>query len=135
MFAVLGGEDSLRSELDSVEYYNIEDDEWSEGPPMQEARFHPCAVFDKRIGNLMVLGGAGGSIATNTVEVHVGRTLSVVAFALIFSGLQALVGATEWGWAADMNDARQGAACATLGDYVYVCGGRCSSTESMLLCF
>ena len=61
MFAVLGGEDSLRSELDTVEYYNVEDDEWSEGPPMQEARFHPCAVFDKRIGNLMVFGGLVGA--------------------------------------------------------------------------
>lgn len=67
LFAVLGGEDSLRSELDSVEYYIIDDDKWVYGQPMQEARFHPCAGIagDK----LMVMGGAGGSIATNTVEV------------------------------------------------------------------
>jgi hypothetical protein len=68
-FCVLGGEDELRSDLDSIEYYNTVTDEWRWGPPMQEARFHPCAVLDQKHERLVVMGGAGGGIVTNTVEV------------------------------------------------------------------
>lgn len=80
---------------------------------MQEARFHPClgtipypakGGSPKKGGRLCVIGGADGSLALNTCEVLDPETQT-------------------WGWVADMNDARQGAACATLGNNMFVCGG------------
>jgi len=114
VFCVLGGEDLLRGEVDSIEYYNEEQDTWVFGPALQEPRFHPCAGLipypvkptesPKAGTRLCVVGGANGSIAVNTAEVLPHDE-------------------TSWSWVADMNDARQGAGCATVGKHLYVCGG------------
>jgi len=61
-------------------------------------------LYSSEGGRLCVIGGANGSIATNTVEVFSPET-----------GI--------WSWVADMNDARQGAVVGIVGQHMYVCGG------------
>eukprot|EP00658_Telonema_sp_P-2_P081111 TRINITY_DN8229_c0_g1_i1.p2 TRINITY_DN8229_c0_g1~~TRINITY_DN8229_c0_g1_i1.p2 ORF type:complete len:326 (+),score=72.30 TRINITY_DN8229_c0_g1_i1:186-1163(+) len=106
VLCVLGGEDSLRNELSSVEWLDPVTGKWRKSLDMQEARLHPAVVLIERRGRseLCAIGGSNGGVASNTAEVL-------------------CAGSSEWEWIPDMQDCRLGPGCGLIDTRVFVAGG------------
>jgi len=107
VLCVLGGENEVRHELDTVEWLDTVSGEWKKGPDMQEARFNPVTALMQRNNKptLFVAGGSNGGVALNTAEVQT-------------SDIE-----TEWNWLPDMQDCRLAAGAGLIDTRLFVAGG------------
>ena len=149
---VVGGIDAYARTLRSVEIYDIENDEWSYGPPMPQALHHPAVTTDGE--KLYVIGGMVGitfkpvdqafefdPVSNRWTELpklndfRGAATASVTGGRLLVVGGKDLAGPTgtmeqydaensRWETVATMPTPREHLASATDGGNLYVVGGR-----------
>ena len=102
---VIGGLAGLARTVDAVEVYDPEPDQWSEGPPLPEARHHLASAA---VGASVYVSGGASDVLTWEGERSLWRLSP---------------GETSWQHLPDMPEARWGHRMVAVDDRLYVVGG------------